>query len=321
MERILITGAAGFVGSHMIEFMTRAGGLEVHGIDRKQTRRDNIAHLADRFIYHEADLTDFVSTLGLIREIRPDRIFHLAAQSFVPASWRAPEETIRTNIMAQLNIFEACRELALFPKIQIAGSSEEYGLVRLGETPIKETNPLRPLSPYGVSKVAQDLLGYQYYRSYGLPIYRTRAFNHTGPRRGEEFASSQFAKQVAEVELGRRHEIEVGNLEAVRDISDVRDICVAYWLLTERGDPGEVYNVCSGHAICMADLLKALMDLSGPAGTAKVKVDPSRMRPSDVPLLLGDPCKIHRLTGWVAGIPLKKTLEDLLNHWRLKLRQ
>lgn len=322
--RVLVTGAAGFAGSHLLEFLIRkgsqdwtfgGGGLEVHGVDRPLTRRDNIRHLEGAIVYHETDLTDFVSTLSLLRKVGPERIFHLAGQSFVPTSWRSPEETLRTNIMAELNIFEACRELGIMPRIQIACSSEEYGLVLSGELPITEDNPLRPLSPYAVSKVAQDMLGYQYFKSYGLPIIRTRAFNHTGPRRGEQFATSAFAKQVAELEVGARDKILVGNLDARRDLTDVRDMVQGYWLATEKGDPGEVYNLCSGLAYSMRDVLNKLLGLAGFID-ARVEQDPDRMRPSDVPVLLGDPSKFRGRTGWATTIPIEKTLKDLLAYWR-----
>ena len=323
-EKILVTGAAGFAGSHLLEFLLRKGsqdwtfggdGLEVHGVDRPLTRRDNIRHLEGAIVYHETDLTDFVSTLSLLRKVGPDRIFHLAGQSFVPTSWRAPEETLRTNITAELNIFEACRELGIRPAIQVACSSEEYGLVAPDELPITEDNPLRPLSPYAVSKVAQDMLGYQYFMSYGLPIIRTRAFNHTGPRRGEQFATSAFAKQVAELEVGARDKILVGNLEAMRDLTDVRDMVRGYWLATETGAPGEAYNLCSGLAYPMRDILEKLLGLAGFID-AKVEQDPARMRPSDVPVLLGNPDKFHAKTGWATTIPIEKTLKDLLDYWR-----
>lgn len=326
-ERILVTGAAGFAGSHLLEWLIRKAsqdwtfggeGMEVHGVDRQHTRRDNIAHLERAFTYHEADLTDFVSTLSLVRKIEPTRIFHLAAQSFVPTSWRAPEETLRTNIMAQLNIFEACRELGILPRIQIACSSEEYGLVKPEETPITEENPLRPLSPYAVSKVAQDMLGYQYHASYNLPVIRTRAFNHTGPRRGEQFATSNFARQVAELEVGIRERIEVGNLDAERDLTDVRDMVIGYWLATEKGEPGEVYNLCSGRAVSMRWVLQTLLQWAGLEPL--IMQDPARLRPSDVPILRGDPSKFHKRTNWGAGIPLEQTLKDLLDFWRARVR-
>lgn len=328
-ERYLVTGAAGFAGSHLIEFLVRKAmddfsfgkdGFQVYGVDRPLTRRDNIRHLGDAFAYDEVDLTDYSATRALIREVQPARVFHLAAQSFVPSSWRAPDETLRTNITAELNLFEACREACLAPRIQIACSSEEYGLVAPEETPITEDNPLRPLSPYAVSKIAQDMLGYQYFKSYGLPIVRTRAFNHTGPRRGEQFATSNFARQVAELEAGQRDKILVGNLEARRDLTDVRDMVLGYWLALEKGQPGEAYNLCSGRALSMGEVLWALLHLAGFDEKAPIEQDPARLRPSDVPLLLGDPGKFHRQTGWVAGIPIERTLRDLLDFWRAQVR-
>ena len=197
-------------------------------------------------------------------------------------------------------------------------SSEEYGLVKPDEVPIKETNPLRPLSPYGVSKIAQDMLSYQYAKSYGMKIVITRGFNHTGPRRGSVFVASNFAKQIVEIEKGKKKPvIEVGNLEAKRDFTDVRDMVRGYWLAVQKGVPGERYNLCSGKAISIQELLDMLLKLSTVEIT--VKQDPSRMRPSDVQILLGDNTKFKELTGWSPEIPFEKTLKDLLDYWREKI--
>jgi GDP-4-dehydro-6-deoxy-D-mannose reductase len=207
------------------------------------------------------------------------------------------------------------RALQQDPVIQIAGSSEEYGLVLPDEVPIKETNPLRPLSPYAVSKVAQDLLAYQYHQSYGLKTVRTRGFNHTGPRRGDVFVTSNFAKQIASIEAGLQEPvIRVGNLESVRDFTDVRDTVRAYWLAVEKGRPGEVYNIASGREITIRQLLDNLVALS--RTQVEVEVDPERLRPSDVEVLIGDASKFHADTGWEPTIPLEQTLEDLLDFWR-----
>ena len=313
---VLITGITGFAGSHLAEYVLASHpDVEVHGIVRWRSRRDNIAHLGDRIKLHEADLNDFVSLKKALAESRPERIFHLAAQSFVPSSWRLPAETFAVNAVGQVNLFEAVLDLKLSPRIQIAGSSEEYGHVRPDEVPMTEDNPLRPLSPYAVSKVAQDLLGYQYFMSYGLKAVRTRGFNHTGPRRGEVFVTSNFAKQIAEIENGKKPPvIHVGNLEAKRDFTDVRDMVRAYWLACEKGKPGEVYNIGSGRTIAMKDMLDILLSLS-PA-KVKVVVDPARLRPSDVPILYSDCRKFVALTKWKPRIPLEKTLEDLLDYWR-----
>jgi GDP-4-dehydro-6-deoxy-D-mannose reductase len=207
------------------------------------------------------------------------------------------------------------RFLGLDPVIQIACSSEEYGMVYPDEVPIAESNPLRPLSPYAVSKVAQDMMAYQYFQSYGLKTVRTRGFNHTGPRRGDVFVTSNFAKQLASIEAGEQEPvIRVGNLEAVRDFTDVRDMVRAYWLAVTKGKPGEVYNVATGSGITIQELLDRLLALS----TAKVRVeqDPERMRPSDVVRLVGDSSKFRADTGWAPEIPFDKTLADLLAYWR-----
>jgi GDP-4-dehydro-6-deoxy-D-mannose reductase len=313
---VLITGITGFAGSHLAEYiLAEHSGVKIHGIVRWRSRMDNIAHLAGKIELHEADIKDMISLRKTLEASRPDKIFHLAAQSFVPTSWRLPVETFQINSIGQINLFEAILALKLDPRIQIAGSSEEYGLVRADEVPMKETNYLRPLSPYAVSKVAQDLLGYQYYKSYGLRAIRTRGFNHTGPRRGEVFVTSNFAKQVAEIEKGKREPvIHVGNLDAQRDFTDVRDMVRAYWLATEKAEDGDVYNIGTGKTISMHGLLDLLMGMS--KVKVRVQVDPERLRPSDVQILQADATKFRKQTGWAPTIPFEKTLRDLLDYWR-----
>lgn len=316
--RVLITGITGFVGSHLAEFLVEKGGIEVHGLERWRSKTDNIEHLRGRFKLHFCDIRDASSVYDLLAKVRPDRIFHLAAQSYVLVSWQAPTDTLTTNIIGQLNLFEAVRALGLKTRIQIAGSSEEYGLVAKKDLPIKETTPLNPLSPYAVSKVGQDLMAYQYYRSYNLFVVRTRAFNHTGPRRGDVFVESNFAKQLAQIESGKKEPVlYVGNLESIRDYTDVRDVVRAYWLSLEKCKAGEVYNIASGDGYRIKEVLRILLSFS----SAKVKIeeDPSRMRPSDVPVLLGDSRRFRRVTGWKNEIPFEKTLQDLLNYWRDKI--
>ena len=318
--RVLITGITGFAGSHLAEYvLSRHPGSYVFGTMRWRSRTENIRSIESKVELVECDLRDLSSVKGLIEKVRPERIFHLAAQSFVPSSWNAPAESLTTNIIGQLNIFEAVRAAAIDPWIQIACSSEEYGLVHEDETPIKETNPLRPLSPYAVSKVGQDYLGYQYFKSFGTKVVRTRGFNHDGPRRGDVFVSSNFAKQLASIEKGKKPPvIHVGNLEARRDFTDVRDIVRGYWLALDGGcEPGEAYNLCSGKDYSIQKVLDLLIEMSGLE--VEVREDPARLRPSDVPVLLGDASKFHAATGWEPKIPYEKTLSDMLEYWREEL--
>ena len=316
--RVLITGLTGFVGSHLADHLLTRSEIEIYGTYRWRSRVDNVEHLRGRVEFVECDLRDAVAVRRMLATARPERIFHLAAQSYVPASWLAPAETITGNILCQLNLFEAVRDLGSRPRIQVAGSSEEYGRILPGELPIREDNPLRPLSPYAVSKVTQDLLGYQYWMSYGLHVVRTRGFNHSGPRRGEVFVTSNFARQIAEIEKGLREPVvRVGNLDAVRDFTDVRDMVRAYWLALEHGEPGEVYNICSGRGYTARNVLETLLDLTHVR--VEVREDPARMRPSDVNILLGDCTRFRRLTGWEPTIPFEVTLKDVLEYWRQRL--
>ena len=315
MRRVLVTGITGFAGSHLVDAMLRMGDVEIFGILRWRSRTENIEHFRSRVSLLECDLRDSTSTRDALEAVRPDWIFHLAAQSFVPTSWNAPHESISTNALGQLNLFEAVRRIGIKPRIQIACSSEEYGLVLPDELPIRESNPLRPLSPYAVSKVTQDLLGYQYFKSYGLDVVRTRGFNHEGPRRPNVFVASDFAWQIAEAERGRRDPvIHVGNLDARRDFTDVRDMVLGYWLALEKGEPGEVYNICSGKAYSIRQVLDLLLGMT--TCQIEVREDPKRLRPSDVPVLLGDNTKFRQATGWEPRIPFEQTLRDELDFWR-----
>jgi GDP-4-dehydro-6-deoxy-D-mannose reductase len=206
--RVLITGITGFAGSHLADYiLENHREVKLYGLIRWRSPLENILHIQDKIELHDGDLKDIVSLKKCLSEIKPDRIFHLAAQSYVPFSWKCPSETFSINAIGQINLFEAVLSLKLSPRIQVAGTSEEYGLVNADEIPMKETNPLRPLSPYAVSKIAQDFLAWQYFKSYGLKTVRTRGFNHTGPRRGEVFICSNFAKQIAEIEKGKKEPV------------------------------------------------------------------------------------------------------------------
>ncbi len=314
--KALITGIAGFAGSHLAEYLLAHTDLEVCGVIHR--RDDNIAHLRDRLTLFRGDLRDYDFVSGILAQARPDFIFHLAAQAFVPASWRDPWDTLESNIRSQLNVLRAAVELGLEAKILVVGSNEEYGLVRPEDLPLRETAPLRPDSPYGVSKVAQDMLGLQYHLSHGLHTVRVRPFNHIGPRQSERFVASAFAKQIAEVEAGLRPPVvKVGNLSAKRDFTDVRDVVRAYWLILNQGEPGEVYNIGSGVPRSIRELLDILLGLS--KVEISVEQDPSRLRPSDVPVSYCDFTKLRERTGWQPTIPFEESLRDVLNYWREKV--
>ena len=319
--RVLITGITGFVGSHMAEFAL-AQGAEVFGACRWRSNTENIEPLRSRLHLVEADLRDQSSVQEMLEAAAPDCIFHLAGQSQVMNSWHAPVETLETNIIGQVRLLEAIRHRGgHFPKVLVVGSSEEYGLVQEQELPVTEEQQLRPLSPYAVSKVAQDLLGHQYFCSYGIPAVRARAFNHDGPRRGEVFVTSAFARQIAEIEIGAREPvILVGNLKARRDYTDVRDIVRGYWLLLERGAPGEAYNLCSGRSHAIQEILDFFL-ANSTARNIEVREDPSRLRPSDQPNLYGSAAKVHAATGWTPTIPFEQTLKDVLNYWRERVQR
>jgi len=318
--KALITGITGFAGSHLAEYLlAEHPDVEIFGTYRWRSRMENLEHLGtllgDQVRLVECELRDPSSVRYALEESRPDVIFHLAAQSFVPSSWTAPGDTVSSNITGQVNLFESIRSLGLDPVVQIACSSEEYGMVLPDEVPIRETNPLRPLSPYAVSKVGQDLLGYQYFKSYGLKAVRTRGFNHTGPRRGDVFVTSNFARQVARIELGLNEPvIRVGNLDAVRDFTDVRDMVRGYWLAVTKARPGEVYNIATGDGLTIRELLDKLVAMA--QVEVRVETDPDRLRPSDVEILIGDSSKFRADTGWEPQISFEQTLRDTLDYWR-----
>lgn len=342
--KVLITGVTGFAGSHLAEYLLERGDVEVYGACRWRSRLDNLSALArqgclnlrgvDALVSSAAelraiadphgvnllqgDMADPYQMKALIEAVKPDRIFHLAAQSFVPTSWSAPAETFSINTVGQIHLFEAIRAVGIDPLVHIAGSSEEYGLVHPDEVPIKESNPFRPLSPYAVSKVAQELLAYQYHQSYGLKTVVTRGFNHTGPRHGPVLSCSSFARQIAEIEAEVSPPVlYVGDLTTKRDWVDVRDVVRGYWLALEKGTPGEVYNIGSGTTRTIQSMLDILLSLS--PVEIEVRKDPVRLRPSDVPILWADDSKFRAQTGWEPQIPFEQTMRDLLDDWREKV--
>jgi GDPmannose 4,6-dehydratase/GDP-4-dehydro-6-deoxy-D-mannose reductase len=314
--RVLITGISGMVGSHLAEYiLSNHDDVEVFGLLRWRSPLDNIRPIMNQLTLRYAELRDLHSLIVLLEEIRPDRIFHLAAQSYVATSFSAPADTLQTNVIGTVNLLDAVRVLKLDPLIHICSSSEVYGQVEEHELPIRETNPFRPASPYAVSKVGEDMIALQYYLSYGIRTIRTRMFTHTGPRRGDVFAESAFAKQIAEIEAGLlKNPMRVGNLDSVRTFSDVRDAVRGYWFLLEKGTPGDVYNIGGNRTMTIGQMLDILKSLAH--CPIIHKVTPELMRPSDVTLQIPDVSKFHKQTGWTAQIPVEKTLEDLLNYHR-----
>ena len=318
--RALITGITGFAGSHLAEHLMRQGDIEVSGLSLSGECLDDGSPICEDMQVFACDIRDGEETTRLMKEIRPDQVYHLAALASVPSSWARPAETLTNNMVAQLSVLEAALQLEPRPRVLIIGSSDEYGLVKPEELPVGEDNPLRPSSPYSVSKITQDYLGYQYYLSYGIKVVRLRPFNHIGPRQRPGFVVPDFAQQIAQAEAGLREPVmQVGNLSAERDFSDVRDIVRGYYLALQRGEPGEVYNLGSGKAYSIQDILEQLLEMS--EVTIQVESDPARMRPSDVPTVVCDASRFRQRTGWEPQIPLRQTLQDVLDYWRTRVRE
>jgi len=308
--KVLITGSSGFVGAHLVRFLSEARpDVELFGLARRPCSGARC---------FTADIMDPAAVDAVFDAVTPDRIVHLAAQSSPHLSWQDPRHTLAINVEGLLNVLEAVRRRQLPARVLVVGSGEEYGPAR-SQGPVGEDEPLRPLSPYAVSKIAQGYLGLQYHLSHKLDVLRTRTFNHTGPGRGASFAESSFAKQIAEIEAGQRPPvIEVGNLEAMRDFTDVRDVVRAYWELLEHGKAGEVYNVCSGRGVRIGEILKRLLALADV--NIDVREDPERLRPADIPSLVGSPARLQAATGWRPERALEQSLRDLLDAWRAQVR-
>ncbi len=316
--RVLITGISGFAGSFLAEYCLARGGVEVVGLVRSRRRLGEAAHLESRVTWVEANVRDAALVEQALVEAAPDLVFHLAGQTFVPKAFTDPVGTLLDNVVGQLNVIQALLKHRPQARLLVVGSGTVYGIVRPEENPIDEHAPLRPADPYAASKAAQDLYAAQYFISHQLPVVRVRAFNHTGPRQSDLFVASRFARQVAEIEAGLAPPLlPVGNLSAVRDFTDVRDMVRAYFLAATRGEPGEVYNVGSGVGRRIDQILGIL------AGYSKVhftiREDPALFRPLDVPELVCNATKLRQQTGWEPQIPLERTLLDLLDYWRARL--
>lgn len=319
-----MTGAPGFVGSHLCEFLLNKGE-KVIGLKRWRSPMDNLHNIKNRLKFVDCDLKDSLSVLNVIDQSRPEVIYHLAAQSYVPFSFDNPVDTLVNNGVSTINILEAVKYLkqkdGYDPKLVVITSSEVYGQVTKGDVPIKENCPLRPQSPYGVSKATEDLFAYQYFCSYGLKTVRARTFTHSGARRGEVFFEAAFTKQIVQIEKGlQKPIISVGNLNSIRTIAHVKDAVRAYWLMAKKCPAGEVYNIGGDTTMKVGDYLKKMIEFSNlNKSEIKIKVDKGLLRPSDVTLQI--PCcdKFKKATGWKPEIPYGKIFIDLITYWRERL--
>ena len=313
---VLITGIGGSGGSYLAEsIVENHPGVAVHGISRwhSTTTQDNLREIAGRVTVHEADLNDFASVFAVLQEVRPDAIFHLAAHANVRASFITPNAVLANNILGTSNLLEAVRLSGLKPWVQLCSTSEVYGQVDPKDVPIREDAPIRPASPYAVSKVAQDLLGYSYFASYGMRVVRTLMFAYLNPRRTDLFATS-FARQVARIELGLQKEMVHGNLDSVRTIIDVRDAMDAYWVALQHCAPGEAYNIGGATSMKVGDFLdrlKAMARVPIPS-----RVDPKLLRPADVTLQIPNVDKFTQATGWRPKYSFDDSIAYLLAYWR-----
>ena len=315
-RKVFITGISGFAGSHLAEYLVSRGNCDIIGTYLSKDSLDNLARVKDAISLVKVNLTNEEKVFDLIESLRPDFIFHLAALPSTADSFKIPAPTIENNVVAELNLLSAIKDSNLLnTKILIVSSAEIYGLVKKEDLPIDEETKLMPTSPYAVSKITQDFLGLQYCLSYNLKIIRVRPFNHIGPRQSPNFVVADFAKDISEIEKGKRKPIlHVGNLESKRDFTDVRDMVRAYTIALEKGKFGEVYNIGSGVSYRISDILRKLILLS----KAKITIlsDKSLFRPIDNPELVCDASKFKRLTNWKPEIRLSTTLKDTLDYWR-----
>lgn len=325
--KALITGITGMVGSHLADYLLRETNWDIYGMCRWRSPLDNVSHLlqlansGNRLNFLTADLNDYISLVNVVEKVRPDFVFHLAAQSYPQTSFTSPLDTLNTNILGTESLLEAMRRCSsIDPVIHICSSSEVYGRVPKEKLPINEDCSFHPASPYAISKVGTDLLGRYHAEAYGQKVMTTRMFTHTGPRRGDVFAESTFAKQIAMIEAEQIPSVlKVGNLDSLRTWADVRDAVRAYYLLvTVNPVAGQSYNIGGTYSCTIGQMLDHLLSLSF-RKDIRVEVDPQRLRPIDADLQVPDTSKFHRHTGWEPQIPFEKTMSDLLNYWRERI--
>lgn len=315
-KKILITGASGFAGSHLLNYLAEQGNNDITGTYNSDKSLNSLGKIKEKGKFIKVDLKDESQTLELISSTKPDAIYHLAAFASAANSFSSPKETFMNNISSQINLLEAIRNKGSHDcRILVVSSAEVYGNVKPENLPIDEKTPFDPDNPYAVSKLAQDFLGRQYFLSYKMDTVIVRPFNHIGPRQSPDFVVSAFAKKIAEIEKGKREPIlPVGNLEAKRDFTDVRDVVRAYALLIEKGEAGQAYNIGSGNSYKISDILNKLLGLS--SVKVSVESDESLFRPVDNPELVCNPNKLKNLTEWQPEISIDKTLKDTLDYWR-----
>lgn len=326
-KKAFITGITGMVGSHLADYLLERTDWEVYGLIRWRSPLDNIEHLLpmvntnDRIHLCYGDINDTASITSVIKTTQPDFVFHLAAQSYPQTSFDSPIDTLNTNILGSCRLLEAIRSVGIRPVIHVCASSEVFGRVPKEKTPITEDCSFHPASPYAISKVGTDLIGRFYAEAYQMTVMTTRMFTHTGPRRGDVFAESSFAKQIAMIEAGAIEPVvRVGNLDSLRTFADVRDAVHAYYLLvTKNPTAGEFYNIGGSHVAKVGEMLNTLIKLSTHEHI-RIEVDESRLRPIDADLQIPDTRKFEQHTGWKPEISFEKTMADLLNYWRERVR-
>lgn len=327
-KRALITGITGMVGSHLADYILANTDWDVYGMCRWRSPLDNVDHLLeradkkDRVFFEYGDLNDSVSLAHVANKAKPDYVFHLAAQSYPKTSFDAPIDTLNTNILGTCRLMEALRACpGIEPVVHVCASSEVFGRVPKEKLPINEECTFHPASPYAISKVGTDLVGRYYAEAYGMNVMTTRMFTHTGPRRGDVFAESTFAKQIAMIERGMIEPVvKVGNLDSLRTFADVRDAVRAYFMMvTINPTPGAYYNIGGSFTCTIGEMLHALIDMSPKKDEIRVETDPERLRPIDADLQVPDTAKFKAHTGWEPEIPFETTMGDLLDYWRERL--